>query len=500
MSWRPTSFAGRLALALGLLLLGYGAFVALLVRHLASEHEQESLQRLSHGLARHIVGHWPEIASADRLAADRAAREALLAMLMTVNPAVQVYLLDADGRVAHYIGEPGMVRQEQVDLSPVRAFLAGAALPLRGTDPMGSATPRIFSAAMFAPRPGDTRPPGYLYVVLDGAAREQVSAQLGLAREWRGAAGAAALGLLLTAAVGVLVFRRMSRPLQELAAQLHAQPGDAVYTRLRLPISHSGGGGGREVRAIASAVDGMAERLRAQAAREQAQYQAHRETIASVAHDLRTPLTALHGLLEALASETSAAAAAVRERTLATALAQSDKVRRLLQQLFELAALQSTDQVLQRESFRLDELVTDTVQKFELTGRVPAVRLSGEPPGRIELDGDLELIERALSNLIDNALQHGGATEPVRVSVQRDGTRAQIVVEDAGPGLPLALAQRLVRGESVREPSLRRASGGIGGLGLAIAQRIAQLHGGSLLPLPAPVGGTRLCLVLPLVG
>lgn len=146
-------------------------------RHVAAEHDQEALQRLSYGLARHIVEHWPAITVANPDEADRAAREALLSMLMVVNPGISVYVLSAEGRVSAYIGPPGMVRQEQVDLDAVRRFLAGAALPLRGTDPMGSGIPRIFSAAMFPPRPSDVRPPGYLYVVLDGGAREQVAGE-----------------------------------------------------------------------------------------------------------------------------------------------------------------------------------------------------------------------------------------------------------------------------------------------------------------------------------
>ena len=172
------SFTIRLTLALAVLLLACGAFVALLGRQVAAQHEQESLQRLSRGLARHIVGHWPEITLADPGLAERAARAALLSMLMVVNPGVQAYVLDAEGRIAAYIGEPGMVRQEQVDLRRVRAFPDGAALPLRGTDPMGSVELRIFSAAMFPPRATDVRPPGYLYLVLDGQARDQVAGQL----------------------------------------------------------------------------------------------------------------------------------------------------------------------------------------------------------------------------------------------------------------------------------------------------------------------------------
>ena len=160
--------------------------------------------------------------------------------------------------------------------------------------------------------------------------------------------------------------------------------------------------------------------------------------------------------------------------------------------------------MLHRDRFRLDELVADTVQKFELirpltpASPLSPVALSGPPPGRVELDGDLQLIERALTNLIDNALRHARSDEPVRVSLQCDGARANVLVEDHGPGLPQDIAQRLDSGQGVREPPLRRPGGGIGGLGLAIAQRIALLHGGSLTTLPAPGGGTRLSLSLPL--
>ena len=491
---RVRSFSTRLTLALALLLLAYGAFVALLGRQVAAEHEQESLQRLSHGLARHIVEHWPQITLADADQADRAAREALLAMLMVVNPGVQVYVLDADGRVNAYLGEPGMVREPQVDLQPVRAFLAGAALPLRGSDPMGSGVPRIFSAAMFAPRAADTRPPGYLYVVLDGRAREQVAGQLSLRRVWQGAGIAAAIGLLVTLLLGVFAFRRLTLPLQRLAARMRD------YRARGEEGTAAPAGGADAVRDIETAFDETTRRIEAQAAREQAQIRAHRDTMAGVAHDLRTPLTALHGHLEALAGSAFAQQAdpARRERVLGAALAQSDKVRRLSQQLFELAALQSTDQVLHRERFRLDELVTDAVQKFDLSDSAPQVTLGGAPPGRLELDGDLQLIERALTNLIDNAMRHAPGAAPVRVSLKRAGPEAQIMIEDSGPGLPDDLVHRLENGQSLRDPPPKRIAGGIGGLGLAIAQRVALLHGGSLRALPAPQGGTRLCLALPL--
>ena len=507
MSRPGSSFATRLSLVLALLLLGYGAFVALIGRQFAQEQSQESLQRLSHGLAQHIVAQWPELTAADPAGADDAARKALLQMLMTVNPGVQVYLLDADGRVQHYIGEPGMVRRHQVDLGAVQAFLAGADLPLRGTDPMGSTVPRIFSAAMFPPRPGDTRPPGYLYVVLDGSAREQVAAQLGAERLWQGVAWASLAGLLVTLALGIFTFRRLSLPLRRLAAGMdgyqrrEARSDTGNNTGSNTAAAARSRPVGDEVAALAGAFGELVARVESQAEREHRQMADHREMMASVAHDLRTPLTALHGHLEALAQGAPQGGEPLpppRAAVLQAALAQSRKVGRLSQQLFELAALQSGDPVLQRERFALDEVVSDAVQKFEVGHAEPPVRLQGVPPGRLELDGDLQLIERALTNLIDNAVRHAPTQQPVRVSLRREGALAEILIEDSGPGLPSELQARLAQGLSLREPPIKRRSGGIGGLGLAIAQRVAVLHGGSLRPLPAPGGGTRLCLLLPL--
>ncbi|MFN7197965.1 MAG: histidine kinase dimerization/phospho-acceptor domain-containing protein, partial [Hylemonella sp.] len=331
MNRHGVSFATRLSLVLALLLLGYGVFVTVIAREFAQEQAQESLQRLSHGLAQHIVAQWPEITAADpagEAGADGAARKALLQMLMTVNPGVQVYLLDAAGRVQHYIGEPGMVREHQVDLDAVRAFLAGADLPLRGTDPMGAGAQRIFSAAMFPPRPGDPRPPGYLYVVLDGSARDHLAAQRGAERLWQGVAWVCGAGLLLTLALGVFTFRRLGLPLRRLAADMDGyqrREAGAALPAGRPPV-------GDEVQALARAFGELRARVESQAEREHRQMADHREMMASVAHDLRTPLTALHGHLEALAQDAlpgRAAPTPPRAAVLQAALAQSRKVGRL---------------------------------------------------------------------------------------------------------------------------------------------------------------------------
>ena len=85
-----SAFTKRLTLALAVLLLSYGAFVGVLSRQVAQEHGQEAMQRMSYGLARHIVEHWPLISMSDRSKADRAERDEMLLMLMVqVDPGAQ---------------------------------------------------------------------------------------------------------------------------------------------------------------------------------------------------------------------------------------------------------------------------------------------------------------------------------------------------------------------------------------------------------------------------
>jgi signal transduction histidine kinase len=495
---RNRSFAARLTLAFALLLAGFGLVVALIGWKMQEGHDQEAMQRQSHGLARHIVERWPQVAPGRTEAGEREARDALLTMLKSVNPGIQVYVLDATGGIDAYIGEPGMVRQRTVDLEPVRRFLAGYALPLHGTDPMGSNLPRIFSAAAFPARAGETAPPGYLYIVLDGQHRDPLAQPLAAGRLWLGAGAAAAAGLAMTLLLGMFTFSRLTRPLRDLERRMRAYSARGAS----LPVSMGPNHPGRptlhdEVAAIGEAFDQMTTRVEAQGARAHQQARAHREIMAGVAHDLRTPLTALHGHLEAM-KQLDDAPPGIRDRLLGAALAQSDRVRRLSQQLFELVSLQAVDQILHRERFLLDELVVDAVQKFELIRHPAPILLAGPPPGRLELDADLQLVERALTNLIDNAIRHAPGGMPVRVTMTRTAHEAQVLIEDDGPGLPEDIGHRLNEGSSVRDPPVRRAGGGIGGLGLAIAQRVAILHGGRLQSLPPAGRGTRMCLALPL--
>mgnify|MGYP002778205567 CR=1 FL=1 len=489
------SFSQRIAVVFAALLAGFSVLVLALGLRAAGEHEHEVLQRLSHGLALHIVDHWPEVARSADEPGLRAALDEILHMLMTVNPAIEVYVLGEDGEVRAFAGDAQAVKAASVDLRPIRDFLAGGALPILGTDPRDPGARKIFSAARFGAGGAASDQRGYLYVVLDGQARAHVASRTVPRRFTVTLAALAAAALALTLFVGAVGFRKLTRPLRQIAREMRAF---TLHDRGQ-PVTGGDTGPDRrdEIVAIASAFDEMVQRIQAQTRADAEREAAHRELTANIAHDLRTPLTAMHGYLERLAkADPPGILPDERRRCLDAALAQSNKVRRLSQQLFELARLQAVSVPLQIDRFRVDELVHDTVQKFALAASSAPVTLAGLPPPPVEMEGDIDLIDRALVNLIDNAIRHSPPGVPVRVSLLKKGGGVAIFVEDTGPGLPEDVAAQF-RGEGASgSPGAARPGGGLGGLGLAIVRRIAALHGGGLRLLPSQCG-TRFLLTLP---
>ncbi|MFT3956461.1 MAG: AAA family ATPase [Piscinibacter sp.] len=223
-----------------------------------------------------------------------------------------------------------------------------------------------------------------------------------------------------------------------------------------------------------------------------------RDLIANVSHDLRTPLVAMRGYLEVLASRGDALTAGQRAQYLSVAVRQSEHLATLIDELFELARLDFKGIALAREPFPFDELAADVLQKFQLAAERQQVTLQIEAPQRLPfVEADLSLMERVLENLIGNALKHTPPDGRIVVEVCSDGERLVVRVVDSGRGIPAAqlpfVFDRFYRGET----GPRGGAGGAG-LGLAIARRIVELHGGSIGVESDGASGTSFHFCLPL--
>lgn len=470
--WRA-SLSRRLSVVFAVLLLVCSGVSAWLQVRANGRHEQEVTQRLSLGLAAHIAGD-TALMQGGGLNAD--AVHGLFDKLMAVNPSVEVYLLGADGVIQAQAAPPGHIRRERVDLAPVRRLLAGAPLPILGDDPRGDGTPKVFSAA---PLKVDGRDAGYVYVVLSGEDREALSANLSADSVLRTTLWSMALVVLLGLLAGLAAFYWITRPLRQLTDAMRcfdAGNAAALEQPLAVPSAHATG----EVATLAHAFAQLTQRIAEQWRELTAQDQQRRELFANISHDLRTPLTSLHGYLETLQMKADTLTPDERRRYLDIALGQSRKVGRLAQELFELARLEYGVVKPDKESFALADLVQDVFQKFELAAEARRQRLVADiASGLPVVTADLGMIERVLTNLLDNAIRHTPAGGEIVVTLRQGKEGVRVEVSDTGPGIPSELQPVIFT-----RPAFATSGSRNGGLGLMIVRRILQLHDSDIRLIP----------------
>ena len=487
-----TTLYARLAAVLCGLLVAIGLLYALLLTSSTSRHLQELSQNLNRDVALRIV------ADRNLIAEGRLSMEALKATFsayMEINPSIEIYLLDLDGRILSFSADPGKVKRNSVALEPIRAFLSGASFPLLGDDPRSHDRMKAFSVT---PVPTATAPEGYLYVVLRGEQYDTAvqALQESFVLRISGWAVAGSLGFGLLA--GLLLFHLLTRRLRRLAQTLQAfeQSGFTTHTPFGLEAKE----GGDEIERLGRAFDRMSERIVAQLQELKEQDRSRRDLVAQVSHDLRTPLAAVTGYLETLSMKSGTVDDVRRAEYLEIALRQARRLGGMVDALFELARLEARDLQPELEPVNLAELLQDVVLKFAPRAAEAGVSLQLQPPA----DGlpvarvDVSLIERVLDNLLENALEHAPGAGEIEVAVTCNKGAIEVAVSDRGPGIPEAHL------ESIFEPFRRGAAGdrarGHAGLGLSIARRIARLHGGELRVANREGSGARFSLWLPVDG
>ena len=251
----------------------------------------------------------------------------------------------------------------------------------------------------------------------------------------------------------------------------------------------------REVAEVAEAFDAMGEALRHSIERQAGLEQQRRLLIGAVAHDLRTPLFALRGLLEGL-ERGLADMPDKTTRYLLLSRQQANTLERLVADLFSYARLEYLEEMPRHGPLDLAELLANAVECIQSRAEEQGIALAAYGPAACPLPGDAHLLTRAIENLLDNALRHTPTGGQIAISWERAIPEYRFRVADSGPGIAAAdlphIFDPLYRGETSRN----RGTGGAG-LGLAIARRILRAHGGDLTAATRPGGGAELVGTLP---
>ena len=483
---------GRLAAALLVILVLVGGLI--FVAGLASVRLflNEVHQKLNRDLAEHLV--------ADSLPMEdgeirEEELEHIFHVLMVINPSIEVYLLDPEGRILAYSAPKGIVVREAVDLEPVHRILQpDSRLPILGDDPRDETGSKVFSAA---PIGAADEPDGYLYVVLAGQQWDSAVAMLQGSYILRLATGAIGMGLLVALLIGLLVFAWITRR----ARQLERAMGDFRDSGFRehRPLAEEGGSQRDEIDRLSRTFDAMAARLVAQLDEIEKTDRLRRELVANISHDLRTPLTSLRGYLETMAVKQSTLRPEESRAYLEGAIRQTDRLGRLVADLFELARLESGTQEMEVETLALAELAQDAVQQFRLQADERGIDLQVEVPGGPAIvEGDMSLLARVLDNLLDNGLRYTSDGGKVTLGLRESTQWVNVEVRDTGCGIsPEDLPHVFDR---FFGPQQQDVESDHAGLGLAIAKRIVELHGGSI-EVDSHLGqGTTFSVTLPAGG
>jgi len=247
---------------------------------------------------------------------------------------------------------------------------------------------------------------------------------------------------LLALAVGVGAYplaRRLTRRLERLQAGVESLGAGELSARVKVE--------GRDE------VARLAESFNRAAARIEELVRAHKTLLANASHELRTPLARVRMAVELMKTGADPKRKAELEQDIA-------ELDALIDEILLSSRLDASNEPQAQEEVDLLALAAEECARYE------GCALEGEP---VLVRGDPRLLRRMIRNLLENAKRHGAP--PIEVRVARAGNRAEVAVEDRGPGVPEAERER------VFEP-FHRASGGGTGLGLALVRTIARRHGG----------------------
>lgn len=392
-------------------------------------------------------------------------------------PDTGLYLLDNDGRVLSSAGEKRLFWSNyQVDLTMVKASLANdSGQPIFADDPDIIGGICLVAAQQIS---WNSEAKGWLYVVVRNV--DVDTEPLAMLRAYAVRTGAKiglltiALGVLLTMAIIALMTRPLAA-LTQVAERIKQSGFGAEIESPAMEIPHCSRDD--EIGRLGRTFQEMLTRLREEMRRVTQADAKRREMVASVSHDLRTPLTALTAQLETVILKGCDMGEEQRTIFYERALHNAEHLRRLTDSLAEVSRLDNPEFKAQPEPMALGELTDDVVQRFALTAETKGVTLTVDYPDGLPLSElDASLIERALANLIDNALRVTPAGGRVDVAVSRtyDGLRVQ--VRDTGPGVAPDDQPRVF--DLFYQASRHRENRGSSGLGLALVQRVAELHGG----------------------
>ncbi|BBE19037.1 phosphate regulon sensor protein PhoR [Aquipluma nitroreducens] len=489
MNQNPTLFFSRLywkisALFIMILVLFAGITLYISV-HSANNYSIEVNQKLNWNLAATTVSEIkPEFQNGT---VNKAAIADIMHSMMVINPSLEVYLLDPEGKILSYVAPAKVVKLENVSLAPIESFLNDTKHNLIfGDDPRNLGEKKTFSAAKVIDQ---GRLTGYIYIVL--ASQEYISAAqmvigsyiLGLSIR------SIIIILIISAFVGLFFIWFITKKLNTIVLGIREfQSGNL---NVRIPVKNKD-----ELDNIGLVFNEMAGAISKSIRELKETDEFRKELISNVSHDLRTPVASIQGYAETLLLKKDRIAPEEQTKYLEIIYASCERLKTLVSELFELSKLQTNQVKLNPEPFSIAELVSDIANKYRIISQKKGISINAFiPKENTMVEADILLIDRVLQNLIDNAIRFCREGDYINIEIiSVEEGKIEIKIADSGEGinadeLPF-IFERYYKGKKYSEST---------GLGLAIVKKIIDLHHSDIQVFSQPGKGTTFTFQLPAI-
>lgn len=449
------------------------------------EYGHEVNQRLNHQLAENIGGVINPAFQAGKINQDYL--DELLERVTSVNPNIEVYLTDLEGKiVAASVSEEPIVI-EKIDLKPVQEFIAEPPKGcLIGINPRHKTKCNIFSAA---PLMHNDIQKGYTYVVLGGNGASGAMAHIKGSYILQVGARNMMLSMAAALLLGLLGFWFLTNKFTVILDSMRKFKEGDLDTRIEL--NDKG-----EMNEVASTFNEMADTIQRNFEELKGVERLRRELIANVSHDLRTPIASIKGFLETLILKKDELCEERKNQYTQIALNNTERLNKLVDDLFELSRLEAKERSLEIEPLSMAELVHDVANKYRLIAKDKGVSINTILSKSLPLvEADIELIDRVLQNIIDNAIKFCQQGDVINIELNQKEQSVEVRVVDTGVGIDRNdlphIFDRYQKGN-------REINGQGAGLGLAIAKKIVELHDSQIQVESELEVGTAFTFELPL--
>lgn len=411
--------------------------------------------------------------------------------MMAVNRAIEVYLLNPEGVVQYSVvldHEAPETNNRRIALEPINTFIENKGQGyFLGEDPKDPSKKQVFSAAKFEKENME----GYIYILLAGRDFLNTRELLFGSYILKMGLGNLMLTLLFTSLLAILSVWYLTKNLRELVhATRRFQQGDLQY---RIKDAEKS-----DLATVTTTFNEMADTILEDMNKLQSIESLRRELIANISHDLRTPLAIIQGYIETLQMKGKELTQEQKDHYLNTIENGSKRLAKLITQLFEYSKLEANQIEPKKEPFLISELANDIYSNYAILAQKKNIHLDLNMDDNLPLVfADISLVERAIQNLMDNALKFTPDDGTISIGILKKNEHVEIHIKDSGPGIQTE-NQALIF-ERYRQTKSGKKNEGAG-LGLAIVRKIVELHNSTIKVDSIPNDGAKFTFTLPVHG